>query len=127
MKQSTTYIVMGIIGLLIVVGAVLGTFIASLPKPDVKDVIFKSIETEDNFTYVNIDVDANNSFTIYAEDFAIYSDNIPIAAVYFTSGRYNMSELKLNEGNNSLTLRFNLKLSDVDQPIKITYKGDLFT
>ena len=127
MKASTTYIIMGIIGLLIVVGGLLYAVIDSMPKPDVKEVQFKSVERNGVYTNVNIDIIANNSFTCYIEDFAIYSDNLPVAAKYFLEGNVSSTQLQIKNKTNPITIVFTMPISSIDQPIKLTYKGEFFT
>lgn len=127
MKTGTKYIIFGCVWVLVVALAILIPWLLSLPKPDVKDIKFVSINPESSYTEVNLSIEIRNDNSyIYAKDFAINADGIPIGAKCIKESIYSTNDyLCLDAGNYSLIVEFDILLDKVDKPIKVLYKGKI--
>lgn len=103
----------------------LALMIISIAKIDRRQM--KLVSVEDNTTYVSVYVQAINmgSEQVYASDFAINVDNVPIKATYIGSSGATFYNIADNQDN--IQIFFEIKMSKISQPITVYYSGQSMT
>lgn len=96
-------------------------------RTSVKSIKFLSIEFSKEWcdVYFNLNLH-KRTIELDVKDFAIYAYGFPSAAQSFIKSGQSTKKLTVNDfdlGNQKLCVRFNNAQTDIDRPLKLTFKG----